>query len=91
MHTHFFMHTQFFLLAIFVILGFRAPTKVDDSPKGRAMQRMMELGTFGDERLKKRGPISWARSWPSAPPACVDSAAIGRRRRAFDVFCTTRR
>jgi len=45
------------------------------------MQGMMDLGTFGDERLKKRGPISWPRSRPSARPAYVGSAAIGRRRK----------
>ena len=43
------------------------------------MQGMTDLGQFGDERLKKRGPIFWRRSRPSARLACGGSAATGRR------------
>jgi hypothetical protein len=71
------MHTHIFVLAIFVNVGFGSPL---DSPKGSAMTAMMDLGTFGDDRLKKRGPIFWRRYWPSKRLACVGSAATARRR-----------
>ena len=51
------------------------------------MQGMMDFGRFGDERLKKGGPIFWRPSWASALPAYVSLAATERGRSAFDVFC----
>ena len=50
------------------------------------MQGMMDFGRFGDERLKKGGPIFWRPSWAS-DSAFVSLAATGRGRSGFDVFC----
>jgi len=52
------------------------------------MNMMIELGRFGDERLKKGGPIFWPRSWRKAQFACAGWETVEPRPSAMDGFCT---
>jgi len=55
------------------------------------MEGMVDLGSFGDKRLQKRGPIFWARSCWSARLAFAGSAATGREPSPSGDFSTTKR
>jgi hypothetical protein len=55
------------------------------------MKGMRDLGSFGDERLKKGGPIFWRLWFAGARFACGGLAGTGRVRFDFSGFCTIRR
>jgi hypothetical protein len=55
------------------------------------MKGMRDLGSFGDERLKKGGPIFWRLWYAGARCACGGLAGTGRGKSGFSGFCTIRR
>jgi hypothetical protein len=53
------------------------------------MQALRDLGSFGDERLKKGGPIFLRRWYGIGRRAFGDWAGIGLGRYGLGGFCTT--
>jgi hypothetical protein len=79
-------HAHIFFWAKAVKIGF-IYARAGDS-RELMVQGLIDLGSFGDERLQKRGPIFWRRSSPSARPVCGGLAAIGQGMWPMDGFCT---
>ena len=52
------------------------------------MRAMRELGSFGDERLKKGGRIFWPLLWISARPVSGVWARRGPAKSDLADFCT---